>query len=541
MFNLVTDDPPRRFSRAARAGLRVPARQYVRNTSIMTTLVVALTCLLAQPASDASAQEGKSAQAFEATVLDLSGSVQRVTVPLYGSVTVETTHVVIRADIVAKHIADVQVISPMRMLITGQSYGTTSVVLLREDKEQFVFEVSVELDLGRLNAAIRDIDPQSNASARSVLGNIVLTGTASGAERATRIVELAGLFLPPKTASQEEAVVQNHLEVAGEQQVLLRCTVAEVSRQASRELGVNGFLAGENFKDGFVINQIGELNPINIGVPAGFPVTRDLPFVVGDPGINNALRSTLTLGFPRVQTQLFIRALVENSLLKILAEPNLVAISGETATFLVGGEFPVPEPQGFQTVTITYRPFGVQLSFTPVVRGHQRIRLRVSPVISDLDFSSGIVLEGFIVPGLVTRSTETTVELGNGQTIAIAGLINERIRAQASQIPGLGDIPVLGALFRSVQYQRELTELVILVTPEIVAPMDAHQKVALPGDEITTPNDYELYALGLLEGSADGATAVAQANGADVTLVASEPDELSVHGPWGHAGSTDLR
>lgn len=538
MFNLVMDDPPRRSGRAARAGLRAPARQYVCRTSIVMTLVVALTCFLAQPAS---AQEGKSAQAFEATILDLAGSMQRVTVPLYGSVTVETTHEVIRADIVAKHIADVQVVSPTRMLITGQSYGTTSVMLLREDKQQFVFEVSVELDLGRLNQAIRDVDPQSNASATSVLGNIVLTGTASGAERATRIVELANLFLPPKAADQAEAVVQNHLEVAGEQQVLLRCTVAEVSREASRELGVNGFLAGENFRDGFVINQIGELAPQNMGVPEGVPVTTNMPFVVGEPGIPNPLRSTLTLGFPRVQMEMFIRALVENSLLKILAEPNLVAISGETATFLVGGEFPVPEPQGFQTVTITYRPFGVQLKFTPVVQGHQRIRLRVAPVVSDLDFNSGIVLEGFIVPGLVSRSAETTVELGDGQTIAIAGLIDERIRAQASQIPGLGDIPILGALFRSIQYQREMTELVILVTPEIVAPMDAHQKVALPGDEITVPNDYELYALGLLEGSTDGATSVAQANGADVTLVASEPDELSVHGPWGHAGSTDLR
>lgn len=483
------------------------------------------------------AQEAEENQPFEASVVDLSKRLQRVTVPLYGSVTVDATSEVIRADVVAKQIADVQIISPKRLLITGQSYGTTTVILVHADQQQVVFEVSVELDLGRLNDAISRIDPQSNAEAKSVLGNIVLTGTVSSAERAKRVVELAQLFLPPSVSGKQTATIQNQLEIAGEQQVLLRVVVAEVNRQASRELGVNGFLAGENLRDGFVVNQIGRVNPINIGAAGNSIVTRNIPFVTDEDGIPISPNTTLSLGFPRVQMQAFIRALADNSLLKILAEPNLVAISGETASFLAGGEFPVPTPQGFQTVTIEYREFGVRLNFTPVVRGHQRIRLRVAPEVSELDFANGVQLEGFLVPGLTSRAAETTVELGSGETIAIAGLLSERIRGFASRVPGIGDVPILGALFRSVNYQRSLTELVILVTPEIVAPLDAHQDVALPGEDVHDPSDYELYLLGLLEGNEQESGGLAQATGSEL---GSEPDELSVHGPWGHAGSSDM-
>lgn len=490
--------------------------------------------------NQASGQVGDSDSPTASVALDLSGNVQRLTVPLYGSMTIETSIEITRADVIATHIADVQVLSPRRLLVSGKSYGTTSIVLLRADEKQSVVEISVELDLGRLNETILTIDPPSTAQARSVLGNIVLSGTVSSAERASRIADLASLFLPPATSGGAPSKVQNHLDVAGENQVLLRVVVAEVNRSASRELGINGYLIGENFKDAFLINQLGGINPINIGAAAGASVTQNVPFLTDANGLVLRDASTISLGFPRVQMQLFIRAMADNSLLKILAEPNLVAISGETASFLAGGEFPVPVPQGNQQVTIEWRKFGVRLNFTPLVRGHQQVRLRVAPEVSELDYSAAVQIEGFVVPGLKARSSETTVELGNGETIAIAGLLSEQVRGFASRVPGLGDLPVLGALFRSVNFQRSLTELVILVTPEIVAPIDAHQEIRLPGQDLKDPGNLELYMLGLLEGDDDQEDKTT-AGGIDDTAVASfpsipsEPGELSLHGPWGHA------
>ena len=511
------------------------------SSSRLLALGMALPCLLVAsvPAS------GQADTPFRASILDRSGSVQSVSVSLHGSTTIETTVEFTSAAVISESIADVQVISPTLLLITGRGYGTTNVLLTGAGDQQFLLEVSVNLDLRRLNAACKDIDPLSKVHADSVLGNIVLTGTASSVDKAARIVELTELFLPPVSENGQVSLVLNHLDIAGEQQVLLRCIVAEVNRAATRELGINGFLAGDNFRDAFVINQLGGINPISIGAAAGSSVTGVIPFLTGADGIPLGPASSLSLGFPRIQMQLFIRSMADNSLLKILAEPNLVTISGETATFLAGGEFPVPVPQGNQTVTIEFRKFGVRLNFTPVVRSGQRIRLRVAPEVSELDFANAAQFQGFVIPGLLTRAVETTVDLGNGETIAIAGLLSEQVRGFASRIPGIGDLPVLGALFRSVSFRRSLSELVILVTPEIVAPLDAHQASALKAKRHNDPNDFQLYALGLLEddtvtdqGGDDRHSRLRnRRSGASLARAraVSEPDNLSVHGQWGHA------
>lgn len=527
----------------AMAKPQAPTPRPHRGSRCRTGWVVFVGAALLLTAANAQSQTKPDAKPggkeFRASVLDLSANSQRITVPIHRSVTVETTVEAQRADVIAKQIADVQVVSPTRMLITGEAFGSTTVVLSGTDGKQYVFEVNVELDLEKYNEAIKTIDPQSSAKATSVRGNVVLVGTVSNAERARRMAELAELFLPPSVEGKTNTKVQNHLEVAGEQQVLLKCVVAEVNRSASRELGINGFLAGENFRDGFIVNQLGGINPINIGAAAGVPVTANMPFLTGTDGIPIGRNPTLSLGFPRAQMQLFLKAMADNSLLSVLAEPNLVAISGETATFLAGGEFPVPVPQGQnQSITIEWRKFGVDLNFTPVVLGQQRIRLRVAPTVSEPDLTAAVQIGGYIVPGLTSRSMETTVELGSGQTIAIAGLLSENVRGLASRIPGIGDVPVLGALFRSVNYKRSLTELVILVTPEIVAPLDAHQTVKLPQDGRNDPNDFELYAMGLLEGKSlgpcDGADCGSKCKRNGQSMIESDPDELSVHGPWGH-------
>jgi len=481
---------------------------------------------------------------FSVTVRDLSEDHQRVLVPLNRSVLVETSIETARADVIAGHIVDVQPISPTQLLLTGKSYGTTQVILWGEADHRSVLEVSVELDVQAVSEILQGVDPQAQIEVRSVMGNIVLTGSVSGAEAAQKMVELAALFVPAPVAGRPPTAIQNHLRVAGEQQVLLRCVVAEVSRAATRQLGINGFLAGDDFRDMFVVNQLSGINPANIQALPGADVTADIPFLTGDIPLGPA--STLSLGFPRVQMQLFIKAMAENSLLKILAEPNLVCISGETAEFHAGGEFPVPVPQGNQTVTVEFRDFGITLNFTPVVNAHQSIHLRVLPIVSEVDFSNAVQVGGFVVPGLTSRSAETTVEIGNGQTIAIAGLLSEEVRAFASRIPGIGDLPVLGPLFRSVEFRRDQTELVILVTPEIVAPLDPQQVTPVPGQFMTDPSDFELYALGLLESRprptpADQATAAASSTEYGTQgSIGEDASSLAIRGPWGYADAGDI-
>jgi pilus assembly protein CpaC len=269
-----------------------------------------------------------------------------------------------------------------------------------------------------------------------------------------------------------------------------------------------------------------------------------VPFLTGTEGIPLQPNVPLSLGFPRIQMQLFISALRQNSLLRILAEPNLVAISGQTANFLVGGEYAYPIPQEGGVPAVDFKEFGVRLAFTPTVLAGQRIRLRIMPEVSQPDDTIGTVIQGTAVPGKSTRQLETVVEVGNGQTLALAGLLNDQIRSVAQKIPGLGDVPVFGALFSSVRYQRNQTELLVLCTPELVAPMNPDQVPPVPGEEITTPNDWQLFGLGQVEGEkrpVPSAPERALKTAAPVRTYKQGAEgsggvaQLSLHGPWGPA------
>lgn len=373
-------------------------------------------------------------------------------------------------------------------------------IVWAEDDRQLVFDVNVEINLDAMRKALAKAAKSSKVSVEAVRGYVLLTGTVRDPDTADRIARIAELFAPER--------IQNHLQVAGEQQVLLRVTVAEMSRNATRQLGINGFLAGDNFQDVFLLNNIGGINPSNIGAAAGAAATGPIPFLLGGGGIPVGGATTFSLGFPRIQMQLFLQALRENGLARILAEPTLTTISGQPAEFLAGGEFPIPVPQGgaggSTSITIDYREFGVRLQFTPTVLGGGRIRLTVRPEVSELDFTSAVNLTGFVVPGLSTRMASTTVEVGNGQTIVIAGLLSDQIRANSTKIPGLGEMPILGSLFRSVRYQRNLSELVIMATPEIVAPQNPDQVLPIAGNDLMDPDDWELFGLGVLERGQSG-------------------------------------
>ncbi|MCP4593950.1 MAG: type II and III secretion system protein family protein [bacterium] len=518
-------------------------------------LVLTALILLASPATAMfphGEQGGEDAAApipvaakFTATVKDMHTDGERIRVPLDRSVLVETNHPVATLQAVSPEIAVVQSITPRQFMISGAAFGETQVIAWTEDGRQKIFNVTVELDLESLRNALTKVDPQSRVEVTPIHGHIILTGQASSAATAERMAEIALMFMPAGESGSSGSV-QNHLQVMGEKQVLLRCTVAEVNRRAVRDLGINGFLAGDDFADMFVVNQLGGINPINIGAAADVNATGTIPFLTGTEGIPLASTSTLSLGFPRVQMQMFLRAMAENSLMRVLAEPNLVAISGESATFLAGGEFPYPVPQGGQSnaITIEFREFGIRLNFTPVVLANQTIRLRVEPEISALDYANSVQIQGSVVPGLTQRRTHTTVEIGNGQTIAIAGLLSEEVRGVVSRIPGIGDVPVLGSLFRSVEYSRSQSELVVLVTPEIVAPLNPDQVPPVPGQDLVDPNDWQLYMLGMIEGedTAEGAEAGdAPPNALQTAGISSEPTELSLHGPWGESTYKDFR
>jgi len=272
------------------------------------------------------------------------------------------------------------------------------------------------------------------------------------------------------------------MEVGGVQQVMLEVRISEMQRSVIRRLGIN---FGYSSPSGnFGISRLGGLTGA---------ATPGLDVV--SPAVNALFRFSM---FGATWTTL-IDALKEDGLVKILAEPNLIALSGQEANFLAGGEFPVPVPQELGTVTIEYKTFGVGLRFTPTVLSDKKINVRVTPEVSELDFTNAVQFSGFVVPGLTTRRAETTIELADGQSFAIAGLLREATRQSISRYPVLGEIPVLGALFRSSSFQKSESELVILVTPHLVKPINVANQ-SFPTDFYVEPDDAEFYLLGLMEG-----------------------------------------
>ncbi len=433
-------------------------------------------------------------------------------------------------------IADVTATGPRQMLVTGKSYGTTQLMAQVDGGEQQTFTVAVDLDFQRLEASIHNLVPRAAVKVSALLDAVVIAGTVPDAESAERVVQIAGIYSPR---------VINQMSVAGVYQVVLRCTVAEVDRTATRSLGFNGWMAGDNFKDAFAVSNLAGINPVDISPPPGYSVTSPIPFATGNMALGP--NPTLSLGFPNVEMQIFIQALRENGLLKVLAEPNLVAVSGQEADFLAGGEFPIPVPQGGtnNAITIEFREYGVRLRFTPTVLSGDVIRLQVSPEVSEPDYSAAITIGGYVVPGLTQRRVDTVVELGPGQTFAIGGLLSEKVRGTASKVPALGDMPVLGALFSSVKYQSSETELVVLVTPELVAPLNPDQVTRVPGADHIAPNDWELFGLGKLEGEGGGDTKTAHgaACGREGAPARADqrgwPTASRLRGPIGPAGSDE--
>jgi pilus assembly protein CpaC len=387
-----------------------------------------------------------------------------------------------RVSIGAPEIADVNPIGPNNILVTAKKPGTTQLIVWDDGDRSQVVDVAVSIDLAALQDQFKQQFPGSKIDVSMANGQVVLRGQAPSLLVAEQAAQIAAPYAPK---------VLNFIEISGGQQVMLQVRFAEVSRSANDQLGFNfGSTDGKSFFG----NNIGQVSPL--GTQA---VGSNGAVALSIPSPNPAVTLFGTGAVGNSAFAYYIAALRENNLLRVLAEPNLTAISGQQASFLAGGSFPVPVTQGGGSgsggtaITVEYRSFGVKLNFTPVVLGDGKIRLKVAPEVSDLDFTTAVRFNGFVIPGLTERKLETTIELREGQTFALAGLLNNSVSSTKDVTPVLGDLPVLGALFRSVRYQRKETELVVICTPRLVEAMNPAQVPLLPGEKWRHPSEAELF------------------------------------------------
>jgi pilus assembly protein CpaC len=376
--------------------------------------------------------------------------------------------------------ADVVVLSLRQLYVLGKALGVTNLLIQGDKGRQMIIDVAVEPDLTLLKEKLHELLSDEVIEVYASKEGILLKGEVSSASVLSTALSIAEPFAPEK--------VVNLMQVGGLQQVLLEVKVAEVSRTALNRLGVNfASVINDTF---FGFTNLGGSVPIT-----SFNTT--LPgLALSDAQVKIGANNSLVLGAPKAHALSFIDALKQNGLVKVLAEPNLMAVSGQEASFLAGGEFPIPVPQSGASagsVTVEYKKFGVQLRFSPTILNSEKISLKVAPEVSEVDFSTAVQIGGFVVPGVTTRGASTTVELMDGHTFAIAGLIREDARNLISKFPILGDIPILGMLFRSTSFQKDETELLILVTPRLVKSLGTPEKVPLPTDRFP---DYERELLG---------------------------------------------
>jgi pilus assembly protein CpaC len=399
-----------------------------------------------------------------------------------------TPFAITRVSVADPEVADIILTSPREIYINGLSPGVTNLSLWGGSRFTSA-RVTVEADVSLLKEKLAQVLPKEKIAVQAADESIVLSGEVSGPLAQQTAVSLALPFV----GNKKERVV-NLLHVGGVQQVLVEVRVAEINRNIGRRLGIN-FNIIDRSGNAFGISTIGNLTTVT-----------DLTRTFGGTNFTQTIGQTINaIAGWKTGSYLwtvFFDALKEHRLGRLLAEPNLVTTSGQEASFLAGGEFPVPVPQQFQTITIEWKKFGVGLVFTPTVLEENRIALKVAPEVSELDFSAGVALTagGFAVPGIRVRRLSSHVEVQDGQTFAIAGLISDSHRTAASRFPVLGEIPILGLLFRSQEYQKNETELVFLVTPHLVKPITTQAK--LPTEKFVEPSDLEFYLLGWQQGEA---------------------------------------
>ena len=377
--------------------------------------------------------------------------------------------------------ADIAIKSPTLVYLTAKRTGETSLFAVDADDQLLAnINVTITHNLDALGKALQSLIPDAVIEARSIKGGIILEGNVASAANALDAFNLATRFLADKE------VVINHLQILGSSQVNLRVRVAEVKRNALKRLGFNFDILGLAGNFGF-------------GLVTGRQILNTARTTYQLLGSNTSqVIGSFTSG--SLDANSLIDALDSEGLITVLAEPNLTAISGETANFQAGGSFPIPVADKDGNTNIEFKDFGIILSFTPVVLGPGRISLKVVPEVSALSTAGAVTLNGFNVPSLETRRANTTVELASGQSFAIAGLLRRDTIENLSGTPGLASIPIFGALFRSTEFQNNETELAIIVTPYLVQP--ASTRLATPVDGFAVPNDYDRIVKGDIQNNA---------------------------------------
>ncbi|MFY9655622.1 MAG: type II and III secretion system protein family protein [Methylocystis sp.] len=373
--------------------------------------------------------------------------------------------------------------TPRKIYLMGAGLGQTTVFALDSQGQRFAdFEISVGRDVGELTPLLRATIPNSKITVRTVSDTIILTGSVASPRDAQRAMDIAKGFAAKKNEDGSGGVIDG-MQIRGEDQVMLKVTVAEVSRTVLKQLGVS---TGAN------PDVLG-----NWGV-----LTNGNPFAV-----NGALNGPSALTLKNLTgggTSLTVQAFERYSVARVLAEPTVTAVSGESAKVVVGGEIAVPGPGGCAVgaggvyscaPAVAFKPYGVTLGFTPVVQAEGRIQLHLITEVTEIDLTTQVTISGASVPGFKTRKNETTIELPSGGAMATAGLLTQMSGHAINGLPGLLDMPVLGALFRSSDYQRQETELLVIVCPYIVKPI-SQQQVVRPDDNFQDASDPQAWLLG---------------------------------------------
>jgi pilus assembly protein CpaC len=447
----------------------------------------------AMPARAATIARPEAASSLQGTQLD---------VPLNKSQVFRAGRPFTKALIGSPEIADILPLSNQSLYVLGKKTGTTTLTLYGPGNQLIqVVDVAVGPDVVSLRRQFSDLMPGEKIGAKASNESIVLTGTASSAVAVDKAVQLASTY----SGSADKVV--NMLTIGASQQVMLEVRFSEVNRAAAKEIGINHSWLGNK-----TIGSIGNLAPQSVldtqatikELVPPLNIPNPHPVVTIDGGKDTFGLGALAYSIGGVAFVSALDALERKGLVKTLAEPTLVALSGETASFLAGGEFPIPVVQsssgggqnGNNGITIEFKPFGVSLGFTPTVLADGVISLVVTPEVSSIDPSASVNINGLTIPGLQTRRAKTTVELRDGQSFAIAGLLRNDFQDTVRQLPILGSLPIIGALFRSTGFQKQQTELVMIVTPRLVKPIQNIADVRLPTDRVGNPHELDLFLMG---------------------------------------------
>ena len=369
-------------------------------------------------------------------------------------------------------VVDAVAVTTREFLLHAKGNGQGTVVVWAKNGQRTIYNVNVDQNVEPLRKLLRETFPKEEIQLQSARDSISLTGHVSSKDVADRAVALV-------TPSAKTVV--NNLQVStpgAEKQVLLRVKFAELDRNTSGSFGVNLVSTG-------ALNTPARVTTGQFTAPQPSSLTGTIPGHIEGTGSTFSISDALNIfAFrPDLNISAFLKALQSQGVLQILAEPNLVTTNGKEASFLVGGEFPVPVLQGGSNagaVTIMFREFGIRLTFTPNVTDYHTVKMYVKPEVSTIDLSNAVVFSGFTIPALATRRMETNIELGEGQSFVIAGLLDDRVTDNMLKIPGLAHIPILGALFKSRQENKSKTELIVMVTPEIAYPLQAGDAKPIP-------------------------------------------------------------